>query len=59
MKMDFVSDELAPARAEAAAPREIRISKPEEGEARGELLHLIRALLLVVGATALIGWLVS
>lgn len=39
--------------------RQLRTAKPEEGDDRGELLHFLRALLLLVLATAAFGWLVS
>lgn len=57
MATDFVSDDI-PART-PGQPRQIRVAKPEEGEARGEIFHLLRALSVVVGITALIGWMVS
>ena len=61
MATDYVSDDLPTRRVAraAATPRQIRLAKPEEGEARGEVFHLIRALMIVVGITALIGWAVS
>ncbi len=61
MASDYVTDDLPRGRVPraAAAPRQIRLAKPEEGEARGEVFHLIRAMLIVVGVTALIGWTVS
>ncbi len=61
MATDYVSDELPRPRVAgtAAAPRKIRLAKPEEGEARGEVFHLIRAMFIVVGLTAFIGWAVS
>lgn len=50
----------APARRRRPQPaRQLRTAKPEEGDDRGELLHLLRALVLVVVATAVFGWLVS
>lgn len=51
-----VRDEMKP---DAVAIRQIRTAKPEEGEAKGEVMHLLRALLLVVAATAVFGWLLS
>jgi hypothetical protein len=48
-----------PVAGQATGVRTIRLAKPEEGEARGEVFHMVRALLLVVGMTALIGWLFS
>ena len=61
MATDYVSDDMPSRRVArtAGAPRQIRLAKPEEGEARGEVFHLIRALMIVVGVTALIGWAVS
>ena len=60
MATDYASDDMPRAGTrKAAAPRQIRLAKPEEGEARGEVFHLIRALFIVVGATAFIGWAVS
>ncbi len=61
MATDYVSDDLPRGRVArtASTPRQIRLAKPEEGEARGEVFHLIRALMIVVGVTALIGWAVS
>jgi hypothetical protein len=61
MATDYVSDDLPRVRAgrSAGTPRQIRLAKPEEGEARGEIFHLIRALMIVVSITALIGWAVS
>ncbi len=61
MATDYVSDELPRVRAgrTGTTARQIRLAKPEEGEARGEVFHLIRALMIVVGITALIGWAVS
>jgi hypothetical protein len=57
MASEYASDDLPSRRGNAG--RAIRVAKPEEGEARGEVFHLLRALVLVVGVTALIGWLVS
>jgi hypothetical protein len=61
MATDYVTDDLPRGRPgrPAATPRQIRLAKPEEGEARGEVFHLIRALMIVVGVTALIGWAVT
>lgn len=39
--------------------RTIRVAKPEEGDSTGELMHLLRSLALVIGAVALIGWIVT
>lgn len=41
------------------APRVIRVAKSEEGEARGEWAHLLRAVLLVILGTAMLGWLLT
>lgn len=57
MATDYVTQEVPNGR--RGTQRQIRLAKPEEGEARGEVFHLVRALLLVVGFTALVGWLVS
>ncbi len=61
MATEYASDELRGDRAQTVAieARRIRVAKPEEGEARGEVFHLLRALALVVSITALIGWVVS
>jgi hypothetical protein len=61
MATDYVSDDLPPGKVgrPSSTPRRIRLAKPEEGEARGEVFHLIRAMMIVVGVTALIGWAVS
>ena len=50
----------APARHRRPQPAlRLRTAKPEEGDERGDLLHFLRALVLVVVATAVFGWLVS
>ncbi|MCX7374773.1 MAG: hypothetical protein NTW56_20455 [Alphaproteobacteria bacterium] len=41
------------------APTPIRIAHPEDGEARGETWALIRAVVLLVAAILLVGWLLS
>jgi hypothetical protein len=48
-----------PAPGATSGARTIRLAKPEEGEARGEVFHLLRALALVIGVTAAIGWMFS
>ncbi|MDN3565319.1 hypothetical protein QWZ14_13185 [Paeniroseomonas aquatica] len=40
-------------------PRRLRTAKPEEGTGEGELLHVLRALALVVLGTLAFGWLIS
>ena len=42
----------------ATAPRRIRLAKAEEGDASGEMFHLIRSLVLLVGLVFFIGWVV-
>jgi hypothetical protein len=61
MATDYVSDDLPRSKAGRAATesRQIRLAKPEEGETRGEIFHLIRAMMIVIGITALIGWAVT
>lgn len=54
---DFNRADARPRRARPV--RRLRTAKPEEGDDRGELLHFLRALLLVVVATTVFGWLVS
>ncbi len=40
-------------------PHAIRLSHPEEGESRGETWALLRALVLLVGGIAVIGYAIS
>lgn len=58
MAVDSIDNEV-PERRYATKARTIRVSKPEEGDSSGELLHLIRSLVIVIAFVALIGWLVT
>ncbi len=40
-------------------PHEMRMSHPEEGEAKGETWTLLRAVVLLIGTILLIGYLIS
>lgn len=52
---DFPSGFAEPTR----EPQTIRLGHPEEGESRGETWALLRALLLLVGAIVVIGYVIS